>query len=67
MTVAWLVPSALAAVYLLAAAPGLRTRLGHVALAGAVTAVVSVSWMAVVSMVPAHFGRMWTVRRTTRC
>ena len=54
MTVAWLVLPALAAVYLLAAAPRLRTRFGHVALAGAVTAVVSVSWMAVVSVVPAH-------------
>jgi 4-amino-4-deoxy-L-arabinose transferase-like glycosyltransferase len=54
MTVAWLVLPALAAAYLLAAAPDLRTRLGHVALAGAVTAVVSVSWMAVVSLVPAH-------------
>jgi 4-amino-4-deoxy-L-arabinose transferase-like glycosyltransferase len=54
MTVAWLVLPALAAVYLLAAPPRLRTRLGHVALAGAVTAVVSVSWMAVVSVVPAH-------------
>ena len=53
MTVAWLVLPALAAVYLLAAPPGLRTRLGHVALAGAVTAVVSVSWMAVVSVMPA--------------
>ncbi len=54
MTVAWLVLPALAAVYLLAAPPRLRARLGHVALAGAVTAVVSVSWMAVVSVVPAH-------------
>lgn len=54
MTVAWLVLPALAAVYLLAAPPRLRRRLGHVALAGAVTAVVSVSWMAIVSVVPAH-------------
>jgi 4-amino-4-deoxy-L-arabinose transferase-like glycosyltransferase len=54
MTVAWLVLPALAAVYLLAAAPNLRTRIGHLALAGAVTAVVSVSWMTVVSLVPAH-------------
>jgi 4-amino-4-deoxy-L-arabinose transferase-like glycosyltransferase len=54
MTVAWLVLPALAAVYLLAAPPRLRTRLGHVALAGAVTVVVSISWMAVVSVVPAH-------------
>jgi 4-amino-4-deoxy-L-arabinose transferase-like glycosyltransferase len=54
MTVAWLVLPALAGAYLLAASPRLRTRLGHVALAGVVTAAVSVSWMAVVSVVPAH-------------
>jgi 4-amino-4-deoxy-L-arabinose transferase-like glycosyltransferase len=54
MTVAWLVLPALAATYLLAAAPHLRTRLGHIALAGAVSAVVSISWMTVVSLVPAH-------------
>jgi 4-amino-4-deoxy-L-arabinose transferase-like glycosyltransferase len=54
MTVAWLVLPALAAVYLLAAPAGLRARLGHVALAGAVTAVVSVSWMTVVTLVPAR-------------
>jgi 4-amino-4-deoxy-L-arabinose transferase-like glycosyltransferase len=54
MTVAWLVLPALAGAYLLAAPPLLRTRLGHVALAGVVTAVVSISWMAVVSVVPAH-------------
>ncbi len=55
MLAAWLVLPALAATYLLAApAPRLRTRLGHVALAGAVTAVVSLSWMTVVSLVPAH-------------
>ncbi len=54
MSVAWLVLPGLAAVYLLAAPPGLRTRLGHIALAGAVTAVVSLSWMAIVSVVPAH-------------
>jgi 4-amino-4-deoxy-L-arabinose transferase-like glycosyltransferase len=54
MTVAWLVLPALATVYLLAAPPGLRTRIGHVALAGVVTVVVSISWMAVVSVVPAH-------------
>jgi 4-amino-4-deoxy-L-arabinose transferase-like glycosyltransferase len=54
MTVAWLVLPALAGAYLLAAPPRLRTRLVHIALAGAVTAVVSVSWMAVVSLVPAH-------------
>jgi 4-amino-4-deoxy-L-arabinose transferase-like glycosyltransferase len=54
MTVAWLVLPALAAAYLLAAPAQLRARLGHVALAGAVTALVSVSWMSVVSLVPAH-------------
>lgn len=54
MTVAWLVLPALSAAYLLAAPPRLRARLTHIALAGAVTAVVSLSWMAVVSLVPAH-------------
>jgi 4-amino-4-deoxy-L-arabinose transferase-like glycosyltransferase len=54
MLVAWLVLPALAAAYLLAAAPRLRVRLGHVALAGAVSIAVSLSWMSVVSLVPAH-------------
>jgi 4-amino-4-deoxy-L-arabinose transferase-like glycosyltransferase len=54
MTVAWLVLPALAVAYLLAAPPRLRVRIAHVALAGALTAVVSVSWMTVVSFVPAH-------------
>ncbi len=54
MLTAWLVLPALAAAYLLAAPPRLRTRLGHVALAGVVTVVVSLSWMTVVSLVPAH-------------
>ncbi len=54
MTVAWLVLPALAGAYLLAAPPRLRTRLTHLALAGAVTAVVSLSWMTVVLLVPAH-------------
>jgi 4-amino-4-deoxy-L-arabinose transferase-like glycosyltransferase len=54
MLAAWLVLPALAAAYLLAAPPRLRTRLGHVALAGVVTVVVSLSWMTVVSLVPAH-------------
>jgi 4-amino-4-deoxy-L-arabinose transferase-like glycosyltransferase len=54
MTVAWLVLPALAGAYLLAAPPRLRARLGHLALAGAVTAVVSLSWMTVVSLVPTH-------------
>ncbi len=51
---AWLILPALAVAYLVAAPPRLRTRLGHVALAGAVTAVVSVSWMSIVALVPAH-------------
>jgi 4-amino-4-deoxy-L-arabinose transferase-like glycosyltransferase len=54
MTVAWLVLPALAGAYLLAAPPRLRTRLTHLALAGAVTVIVSLSWMTVVSLVPAH-------------
>jgi 4-amino-4-deoxy-L-arabinose transferase-like glycosyltransferase len=54
MLSAWLVLPALAAAYLLAAAPRLRTRLRDVALAGAVTVVVSLSWMTVVSLVPTH-------------
>ncbi len=54
MLTAWLVLPALAAAYLLAAAPRLRTRLGYMALAGVVTVVVSLSWMTVVSLVPAH-------------
>ncbi len=54
MLVAWLVLPALTAAYLLAAPARLRTRIGHVALAGAVTVAVSLSWMTVVSLVPAH-------------
>jgi 4-amino-4-deoxy-L-arabinose transferase-like glycosyltransferase len=54
MLAAWLVLPALAAAYLLAATPRLRTRLRDVALAGALTVVVSLSWMTVVSLVPAH-------------
>ncbi len=54
MLAAWLVLPALAAAYLLAAAPRLRARLGQVALAGVVTVAVSLSWMTVVSLVPAH-------------
>jgi 4-amino-4-deoxy-L-arabinose transferase-like glycosyltransferase len=53
MTVAWLVLPALAGAYLLAAPVALRSRLGHLGAAAAVTALVSVSWMAVVSVVPA--------------
>ena len=55
MIQAWLVLPALAAAYLLAApAARLRTRCAHVALAGLVTAVVSLSWMTAVSLVPSH-------------
>ena len=52
MIQAWLALPALAAAYLLAApAARLRTRCAHVALAGLVTAVVSLSWMTAVSLV----------------
>jgi 4-amino-4-deoxy-L-arabinose transferase-like glycosyltransferase len=55
MIQAWLVLPALAGAYLLAApAARLRTRCAHVALAGLVTAIVSLSWMTAVSLVPAH-------------
>ncbi len=54
MLQAWLVLPALAVAYLVAAPPRLRTRVGHVAIAGAVTVAVSVSWMTAVSLVPAH-------------
>jgi len=55
MIQAWLALPALAAAYLLAApAARLRTRCAHVALAGLVTAVVSLSWMTAVSLVPSR-------------
>jgi len=55
MIQAWLVLPALAAAYLLAApAARLRTRCAHVALAGLVTAVISLSWMTAVSLVAAQ-------------
>jgi len=55
MIQAWLVLPALSAAYLLAApAARLRTRCAHVALAGLVTAVVSLSWMTAVSLVPSQ-------------
>jgi 4-amino-4-deoxy-L-arabinose transferase-like glycosyltransferase len=55
MIQAWLVLPALAAAYLVAApAARLRTRCAHVALAGLVTAVVSLSWMTAVSLVPSQ-------------
>jgi 4-amino-4-deoxy-L-arabinose transferase-like glycosyltransferase len=55
MLQAWLILPALAVAYLVAAAPPrLRTRVGHVALAGAAALAVSLSWMTVVSLIPAH-------------
>jgi 4-amino-4-deoxy-L-arabinose transferase-like glycosyltransferase len=55
MIQAWLALPALAAAYLLAApAARLRTQCAHVALAGLVTAVVSLSWMTAVSLVPSQ-------------
>jgi 4-amino-4-deoxy-L-arabinose transferase-like glycosyltransferase len=54
MTVAWLVLPALSATYLLAASAPLRARLAHLAAAGAVVAAVSLSWMTVVTLVPAN-------------
>jgi 4-amino-4-deoxy-L-arabinose transferase-like glycosyltransferase len=54
MTVAWLVLPALAGAYLLAAPGPTRTRLAHIGLAGLVTLVVSLSWITIVSLVPAH-------------
>jgi 4-amino-4-deoxy-L-arabinose transferase-like glycosyltransferase len=53
MLQAWLILPALAIAYLVAGSPSLRVRVRHVAIAGAVTAVVSLSWMSVVSLVPA--------------
>ncbi|MET8630886.1 glycosyltransferase family 39 protein [Kitasatospora sp. NPDC004669] len=54
MLEAWAVLPALAAVYLLAAPTSLRRRVGHVALAGLVTVVVSASWMLAVTVTPAQ-------------
>ena len=55
MIQAWLALPALAAAYLLAApAARLRTRCAHIALAGLVTAVISLSWMTAVSLVPSQ-------------
>src|SRR5580693_6691578 len=49
-----LAADATAAALLAASAAKLRTRCAHVALAGLVTAVVSLSWMTAVSLVPSH-------------
>ena len=55
MIQAWLALPALGAAYLLAApAAKLRTRCAHVALAGLVTAAVSLCWMSAVSLVPSQ-------------
>jgi len=53
MLQAWLILPALAVAYLVSAPPRLRVRVGHVAIAGLVTAAVSVSWMTAVALVPA--------------
>jgi 4-amino-4-deoxy-L-arabinose transferase-like glycosyltransferase len=53
MLQAWLILPALSISYLLCAPPRLRVRVSHVALAGLVTAAVSLSWMMAVSLVPA--------------
>jgi 4-amino-4-deoxy-L-arabinose transferase-like glycosyltransferase len=50
---AWLIAPALALAYVIAAPASLRVRLTHLGLAGAVTVVVSLSWMTVVTLVPA--------------
>jgi 4-amino-4-deoxy-L-arabinose transferase-like glycosyltransferase len=54
MLQAWLIVPALFVAYVVAAPPSWRRRLGHVALASVVTVVVSLSWMLVVTAVPAH-------------
>jgi 4-amino-4-deoxy-L-arabinose transferase-like glycosyltransferase len=53
MLEAWAVLPALAATYLVAAPATPRRRIGHVALAGAVTVAVSASWMLVAALTPA--------------
>ncbi|MGW0883606.1 ArnT family glycosyltransferase [Streptomyces sp. NPDC002671] len=53
MLEAWAVLPALAVTYLATAPAALRRRIGHVALAGAVTVVVSASWMLVAALAPA--------------
>ena len=53
MLEAWAVLPVLGAVYLIAAPARLRRRLGHLALAGLVTLVVSASWVGLVTLTPA--------------
>jgi 4-amino-4-deoxy-L-arabinose transferase-like glycosyltransferase len=52
MVEAWAVLPALAAAYLLAAPPKALRRVLHVAVAGVVTAAVSIAWIVVVALVP---------------
>ncbi|MGV9562769.1 ArnT family glycosyltransferase [Streptomyces sp. NPDC003480] len=54
MLEAWAVLPALAVTYLVAAPTTWRRRAGHVALAGMVSVAVSLSWMAVATVVPAQ-------------
>lgn len=54
MLEAWILLPALAVPYAVAAPGSVRRRLGHLALAGAVVVVVSLSWMTVVMLIPAH-------------
>jgi 4-amino-4-deoxy-L-arabinose transferase-like glycosyltransferase len=54
MLQAWLVLPALALAYVVAAPPRLPVRLGHLAAAGMVVLVVSLSWMSAVSLVAQH-------------
>jgi 4-amino-4-deoxy-L-arabinose transferase-like glycosyltransferase len=53
MLEAWLILPALAVAYLVSAPGPLRARVRHVAIAGIVTGMVSLSWMTIVSLVPA--------------
>ena len=52
MLEAWAVLPALAVTYLVAAPASLRRRVGHIALAGAVTLAMSASWAAVATLTP---------------
>ncbi len=54
MLQAWMIVPALALGYLVVAPVRLRRRLGHLLLAGAVCAAVSLSWVAMMTIVPAH-------------
>lgn len=54
MLQAWVILPALALAYALTAPTRLRTRLAHLAAAGAVTLAVSLSWITLYSLTPAH-------------